>query len=203
MCLEHRGAEELPSCLAAIATEGGQSRVRRLILNAPINPWSSNGKLLTKLLATAVGGFCVLHVLPKVPFILQRYFNGLYADPARIAPGTLEGYEAGFKPQGTFDHLLAIVRHWHKDLKQIEDSLPAIGNIPTLLLWGDRDTAVFPSSIPELHSRLPKSEILLMKNVGHMPYEEVPRDFDRIVCDFLLPNPAELANQTASAQRLS
>jgi pimeloyl-ACP methyl ester carboxylesterase len=173
--------------LAALAAKRGmRDRIGRVILNAPINPWSSNGMFLTKLLATAIGGFGVLHILPKLPFLLHRYFNGLYGDPTRIAPGSLEGYEAGLKPPGTFEHLLRIVRHWHEDLRTVEESLPALSDIPTMLLWGDRDTAVYLSSAEELRRRLALSSVVVLPGVGHMPYEEVPEDFDRLICDFLL-----------------
>jgi pimeloyl-ACP methyl ester carboxylesterase len=188
--------------LAGLAAQRGLAhRIRHLILNSPINPWSNNGQLLTKLLATAVGGLCVLHVIPKLPFVLQRYFRNLYADPKRIAPGSVEGYEAGMQPAGTFQHLLLIVRSWHKDLKLVANSLPALADIPTLLLWGDRDTAVFLSSAQELHGRLRNSTVQVMHGVGHMPYEEVPDEFNRAVCDFLLDGKPATPLATGIAQQ--
>jgi pimeloyl-ACP methyl ester carboxylesterase len=173
--------------LAALAAQRGTpERIGRIILSAPINPWSSNGRFLTKLLATAIGGMYIVHVQPRLPFMLEKYFKGLYGDPKKIAPGSMEGYDAGLKPAGTFEHLLKIVRSWHRDLRHIEEALPAMADAPTLLLWGERDTAVYASSASELHRRLPNSAVLIMKGVGHLPYEEVPDEFNRIVCDFLL-----------------
>jgi pimeloyl-ACP methyl ester carboxylesterase len=84
----------------------------------------------------------------------------------------------------------------------IEESLPAITDIPTLLLWGERDTAVFLSSAQELHRRLPNSTVVEMKAIGHMPYEEVPQDFDRIVVDFLLHNTPAAPLQQEAGQPL-
>ena len=98
----------------------------------------------------------------------------------------MEGYDAGLKLAGTFEHLLKIVRSWHRDLRHIEDALPAMADVPTLLLWGERDMAVYASSASELHRRLHNSAVLIMKGVGHLPYEEVPEEFNRVVCDFLL-----------------
>jgi pimeloyl-ACP methyl ester carboxylesterase len=161
-------------------------RIRRLVLVSPINPWSSNGRLLTRMFATALGGEFVLRVLPKLDVVLTRYFKRLYGDPKRISPGSIEGYDAGLEVPGSFEHLLRIVRSWPDDLALIKQSLPAIGELPTLLLWGSRDKAVFPSSIHQLQSRLKNSALVLMRGVGHLPYEEVPAEFDRAVCDFLL-----------------
>ncbi len=161
-------------------------RIRRLILVSAINPWSSNGQLLTRVFATTLGGEIVLRLLPKLDIVLTRYFKRLYGDPKRISPGSIEGYAAGLDSPESFEHLLRIVRSWHHDLAVIEQSLPAISDLPTLLLWGARDKAVFPSSIHQLQSHLKNSALILMRGVGHLPYEEVPDEFNRIVCDFLL-----------------
>jgi pimeloyl-ACP methyl ester carboxylesterase len=196
--MDHLGIEE--TSIVASSRGGGLSivlgallakrnqlhRIRRLVLVSPINPWSSNGRLLTRMFATTLGGEFVMRVLPKLDVVLTRYFKRLYGDPKRISRGSIEGYDAGLEVPGSFEHLLRIVRSWHDDLALIEQSLPAISEAPTLLLWGSRDKAVFPSSIHQLQSRLKNSALFLMRGVGHLPYEEVPDEFNRVVCDFLL-----------------
>jgi pimeloyl-ACP methyl ester carboxylesterase len=117
---------------------------------------------------------------------MLRYFRKLYGDPSRIAPGSIEGYTAGLDVPGSFEHILRIVRSWHCDLALIEESLPATRELPTLLLWGSRDTAVYPSSAYELQRRLKNSALVMLDGVGHVPYEEVPDEFNRVICDFLL-----------------
>jgi len=174
-------------------------RIRRLILVSPINPWSSNGQLLTRMLATRIGGEFVMRVLPNLHVVLTRYFKRLYGDPKRIVPGSIEGYEAGLTVPGSFEHLLCIVRSWHRDLALIEQSLPGISEVSTLLLWGARDKAVFPSSAHQLQARLRSSALVLMRGVGHLPYEEVPEEFNRAVCDFLLRDSPRTPLVAASA----
>jgi len=171
---------------ALLAKRNMLHRIRRLVLVSSINPWSSNGQLLTRVFATTLGGEFVMRVLPKFDVVLTRYFKRLYGDPKRISPGSVEGYGAGLDSPASFQHLLRIVRSWHSDLALVEQSLPAIGALPTLLLWGSRDKAVFPSSIHQLQARLKNSALVLMRGVGHLPYEEVPEEFNRILCDFLL-----------------
>lgn len=173
--------------LAAIAARTDQlHRVRRLVLVSPINPWSSHGKVLTRLLATTLGGLYVVHVQPRLRVIAKRYFKALYGDPARVAPGTFEGYTAGLDPAGSFEHLLRILRSWHDDLAEIYRALQEISGMPTLLLWGSRDRAVYPSSIHQLQRHLKNSALVMFQGAGHMPYEEVPEEFNRVLCDFLL-----------------
>ncbi len=176
-------------------------RIRKMVLVSPINPWSSNGRWMTRMLATTIGGVCVLRVMPKMHLVLGRYFKALYGDPKRISAGSVEGYKAGLDLPGSFEHLLSIVRSWHDDLALIERSLPAIADLPTLLLWGSRDTAVFPSSIHQLERALKNSALVLLRGVGHLPYEEVPDHFNRIVNGFLLhdtpPTPMDISARSS------
>ncbi len=177
----------LAMVLAAIAARRDQvRRVRRLVLVSPINPWSSHGKVLTRLLATTLGGLYMVHVQPRMRIISRRYFTALYGDPKRIAPGAFEAYAAGMETPGSFEHLLRILRSWHDDLAAVSNALPDIAGLPTLLLWGSRDRAVYPSSIHQLQRHLNNSALVMFPGAGHMPYEEVPEEFNRVLCDFLL-----------------
>ena len=188
--------------LAAIAARTNRlDRLRRLVLVSPINPWSSHGKVLTRLLATTLGGLYVVHVQPRLRIIAKRYFKALYGDPARIAPGTFEGYIAGVEAPGSFEHLLRILRSWHEDLAAIGESLAEISGIPTLLLWGSRDRAVYPSSIHQLQRHLKNSALVMFQGAGHMPYEEVPDEFNRVLCDFLLHDAPRTANAIAADRK--
>jgi len=185
--------------LAAIAARTNRlDRLRRLVLISPINPWSSHGKVLTRLLATTLGGLYVVHVQPRLRVIAKRYFKALYGDPARIAPGTFEGYLAGMDASGSFEHLVRILRSWHDDLAAIGESLQEISSLPTLLLWGSRDRAVYPSSIHQLQRVLKNSAMVMFQGAGHMPYEEVPEEFNRVLCDFLLHDAPRTALELAA-----
>jgi pimeloyl-ACP methyl ester carboxylesterase len=189
----------LTMVLAAIASQRGQlHRLRRLVLVSPINPWSSHGKVLTRLLATTLGGLYVVHVQPRMRVISKRYFTALYGDPKRIAPGTFEAYSAGMEPAGSFEHLLRILRCWRDDLAAIGDSLQEISGLPTLLLWGSRDRAVYPSSIHQLQRHIKNSALVMFQGAGHMPYEEVPEEFNRVLCDFLLHDAPRTAFEIAA-----
>jgi pimeloyl-ACP methyl ester carboxylesterase len=177
----------LTIALAGLMAERGVlHRIRRLVLSAPINPWSKLGLLRMRMMATRVGRIYVVDLASRLRFILRRYFVHLYGDPANIPPGSFLGYQAGLEPAGSFEHLWNITRSWAADLKRVETVLPLVEKVPALLLWGERDRAVHRSSASELHRRWTNSVVLVMKQIGHMPYEEVPEEFNRIVLDFLL-----------------
>jgi pimeloyl-ACP methyl ester carboxylesterase len=84
---------------------------------------------------------------------------------------------------------LAVTRSWNRDLKELESVLPRIKSIPTLLIWGTADTAVDPASAMQLRQRFSNCQLVTFDGVGHLPYEEVPEDFNRVVTKFLSEGP--------------
>jgi len=177
----------LAIALTGLAAErGARHRIRRLVLSAPINPWSRLWLLRIRFLRTPAGRIYVVHLAKRLQFILDSVFRGLYADPKSIPPDSLAGYNAGFGPAGSYEHVWKMLRSWMTDLKGIASLVPTIESVPALLLWGACDSAVDPASAEELHQRWKNSAVLMMDGVGHMPYEEVPQEFNRIVLDFLL-----------------
>jgi pimeloyl-ACP methyl ester carboxylesterase len=169
-----------------IAERGMLHRVRKLVLSAPISPWMRYGLTRIRFLRTRAGRIYVVHLARRFPFILEDFFHTLYADPARIPPDSLTGYRAGLEPPGSFEHLWNMCRSWMNDLKRVDSVLPLVESVPALLLWGEVDRAVAPDSVHELHRRWKNSAVVVMPKIGHMPYEEVPAEFNRIVLDFLL-----------------
>jgi pimeloyl-ACP methyl ester carboxylesterase len=182
--------------MAGLAAQRGQlHRIRRMVLSAPINPWSRIGFLRVRFLRTVAGRFYLTYVEPRLPFVVKIFFKRLFGDPSRVPPDSLPGYQAGWEPEGSLRHLWNIVRSWMADLRLIESVLPLVKSLPALLLWGDHDVAVEPPSAEELHRRWDNSEVVMMDGVGHMPYEEVPEEFNRISLDFLLHDTPTLLSE--------
>ncbi len=78
----------------------------------------------------------------------------LYGDPGRIRPGTLQGYSAPMRIPGAFKYWIDVMTTWNSDLSELQSLMPRIANIPALLLWGSKDTAVDPASAEQLRSSL-------------------------------------------------
>jgi pimeloyl-ACP methyl ester carboxylesterase len=170
--------------VAALMCAIAPKRVRKLVLVAPVNPWSRHGRWITRVLATPVGRLGMKTIAPHTAFMNSYWLARMYGDPQRIVPGTLEGYQAPLRIGGIWEYGLGVVKCWHNDLARLESAYEHIQN-QTLLLWGDRDPAVFPSSAQELLKRIPHAKLEIFAGVGHLPYEEVPDEFNRVLCDFL------------------
>jgi pimeloyl-ACP methyl ester carboxylesterase len=175
----HGGAVAMMA--AALAPE----RIRRLVLVAPANPWSLHGKRMAAFLSNPLVAPAFLQVAPMMQFTHGYFLRRLYGDRRRIRPGTLAGYSAPFALPGAFEYGLGILRTWSQDLEELQSVLPRIADIPALLLWGSVDAAVDPASADPLSRQFRDCRVLMFDAVGHLPYEEVPEQFNRAVAEFL------------------
>jgi pimeloyl-ACP methyl ester carboxylesterase len=57
--------------------------------------------------------------------------------------------------------------------------------IPTLLIWGSNDRIIPVEYSKDFASSIPNCELVIMDECGHIPYEEKPSEFSKLVLDFL------------------
>ena len=55
---------------------------------------------------------------------------------------------------------------------------------PTLLLWGDNDREVPLADGERLHQEIPHSRLIVFRDCGHLPHEEYPQVFTKLVLEF-------------------
>jgi pimeloyl-ACP methyl ester carboxylesterase len=168
----------------AILLAARSSRVRSLVLAAPVNPWSTSGSGRIRFLNGRLGGTLLRLTMPVLQPLHPIALRRMYGDPARIPAGTLEGYSALLMRPGRVHNILNTLRSWENDLTMLR---PAIAHVkaPCLLIWGTRDDAVDPGSSERLMKALPGCERALIDGAGHLPFEETPDEFNRLALDFL------------------
>lgn len=167
-------------------------RVRSLILFAPANPFSRLSDSLVRLYSSAPGRQ-LARLVPHLPRGLHRFALGrMYGDSKRIEVDCLQGYTDGLRVPGTIHHILAIVRIWFAEMEKLKLALPRLASVPTLLLWGDRDRAVDPASAPTLHRILMQSELRVVPSAGHILFEEMPDESNRLMLEWLARDPMSM-----------
>jgi pimeloyl-ACP methyl ester carboxylesterase len=160
-------------------------RVRSLILHAPANPYSQLADPLIHFYRTRLGRWFV-HRVSAAPRRLQNLALGrMYGNPALIPTGSLDRYIASLRVPGTVDHVLNILEAWSHDMQMLEERISSLLSIPTLLIWGTRDRAVSFESGLRLNREIRGSELQVIPDAGHLPYEEMPEVFSSIVSGFL------------------
>lgn len=180
----HGGAVAMMASAECLRHES-KLRVLRLVLVAPVNPYSAHGRRMAPFFANPFVATLFRLAVARSPFLFRYGHRRLYADCANIPPGTLDGYMAPLAVPGFFEHALKIVRTWTRDLRELEPILPQIGSMPTLFLWGADDPAVYASSAATLARHFRDSKTIVFPNVGHLPYEECPEEFNRVLIEFL------------------
>lgn len=192
-------ATDLPACDLLGTSHGGAvsmmaatmapDRIRRLILVDPVNPWSAHGKRLTVFLSNGLIAPLFVSLAPRLPMLHAFYHRRMFGDRRRIPADSLEGYLEPMRIPGSYDYAIGVVSSWNRDLEQLESMLPRIKSIPTLLIWGTADTAVDPDSAAQLKQVFSDCQLVTFDGVGHLPYEEVPEEFNRVVTRFLSEGP--------------
>jgi pimeloyl-ACP methyl ester carboxylesterase len=159
--------------------------LRRLVLVAPVNPYSAHGRRLAPFFGSSFGAALFHSVIARTSFSYPYWHSRMYGDRTRIPPGTLEGYMAPLRKPGLFEHALSIVRTWTRDLRELEATLPKLAGVSTLLMWGSKDSAVYASSAVPLAKYFPHSRLIVFPGIGHLSYEECPEEFNRALIEFL------------------
>jgi len=170
---------------ALMAAALAPARIRTLVLVSPANPWSKIGSkrlaLLNLPLMSAIFPRAARMCTPLNAFSISRMF----ADSRQMPADTLRGYSLVLARDGVLEHAVKIVRAWHKDMKELEAELPKVAETPVLLLWGSKDRVVDAGSAELLRRRLHRAKMTVIPGAGHLPYEERPQEFSRIILDFL------------------
>jgi pimeloyl-ACP methyl ester carboxylesterase len=159
-------------------------RVSSLVLAAPVNPWSDFGSGRVGFLNGRMGGTLLRLILPVSRPLHLTALKRMYGDSGRIPSGTLEGYSSLLMRRGRAHNILNSLRSWEGDMTALPGAIARV-RAHSLLIWGTRDGAVDPKSSEALMQALPNCERALIQGAGHLPFEEMPDEFNRLVLDFL------------------
>ena len=103
---------------------------------------------------------------------------------ARLFPGLLEKLRVKF---GSADYAAAspmmrqcLVKVVNEDLSHLLKGIQA----PTLLVWGENDTATPLSDAKKMEAEIPGAGLAVIKNAGHFSFVEQPGIFGRIMASF-------------------
>lgn len=189
-------ALQIPSCdliatsyggaTAMVAASLAQQRVSRLVLVAPVNPWSEHGKIVAPFLANPLIAWMFLRLYPHLQASRGYFLRRLFGASPRVPPDSAAGYAAALRRPGVLQHTLKTIRSWNSDLRLLEQALPRITHIPVLFVWGEDDKAVPIESATPLRQQFQNSQMIAFPGTGHLPYEEAPEEFTRAVLNFLL-----------------
>ena len=172
-------------CAERDKSRGLQRSLQRLILVAPVNPWSRHGTWLAPFLGGPIGSVIVRHTLERWRLMDGFWLRRLFGDEEKIPPDSLAGYRIPVYKNQALAHARRILGTWTADLEEVEKALPKIRDYRTLLMWGTKDRAVDFASAERLRRNFQDARLVAFEGVGHLPYEEAPEEFNRALVEFL------------------
>jgi len=186
--------------IAMLLAAKSPEKVGKLILVSPANCWSeSGGRLAVTLVSTAFGRMIAPHLGFLSTLGTAFFVRRLYHDFSRALPGTIAGYAAPLRDSQGLNYCVDVARAWRRDFEELKTSMYLLRNVPTLLIWGTHDPVVPLETGKALLSEFRNARLVTL-DAGHLPYEELPEEFNRCVTDFLLSTSSKLRTDVSAPQ---
>jgi pimeloyl-ACP methyl ester carboxylesterase len=193
--LSFMDAVGIGSCAMVASSQGGAiamkmcvlapERFTRVVLVSPAHPFSERSRWQIRLFSSWLGLplAIAMSVAPRLWMTLGLF--RLYGKYSAMKDGTIPGYSKPMGDPRSLRYLLRVARRWNEDFGELEREVGRMRNVPVLLVWGEKDAVVPLASVAELQKHLAHSQLKVIKEAGHLPYEEAPEEFAAKVSEFL------------------
>jgi pimeloyl-ACP methyl ester carboxylesterase len=140
--------------------------------------------------------------LPGLEWVLPPAFDHRIGDAGDTVLGLLR--RIGVKPTPSFEESWRVYRSlgdgetrrafFHTLRASVDlagqrpnalDRLYLMEEIPTLIVWGERDATIPVRHAYAAHAAMPRSRLEVFEAIGHLPMHESPRRFVEVVEDFM------------------
>jgi pimeloyl-ACP methyl ester carboxylesterase len=124
-------------------------------------------------------------VVGRTPQWLFRFFVDMSSVAMGHSIGALHSLPEHIRTQTVIDYKRTApgVYHIPNIIPDMDEFLPEI-NVPTLVVWGDRDLTLAPDSFPRLVKALPNARGEFF-HAGHVPHQSNIKDFNQLVLQYL------------------
>ncbi len=120
-------------------------------------------------------------------FVFEDALNAVFVDQSLVTDEMVQRYYDLNVMEGTRD---ATRERFSLERKTVPDATVREIDIPTLVMWGDKDPLIPVSVGRRFHALLPNSTLVIYENVGHIPHEEVAARSAGDVRAFMEGNPS-------------
>jgi pimeloyl-ACP methyl ester carboxylesterase len=110
------------------------------------------------------------YVLPRS--LIEASVRNVYGDPRKVTPELVDRYYEITLREGNRQALAQRFRQAPGGA--MADRIREL-RLPTLILWGGRDSLIPPVHAERFHGDIPGSQVIVFDGLGHVPHEEDPR----------------------------
>lgn len=157
--------------------------VERLILVGAVNNNKPTRYLLMRLFGSPIIGDILSPLVVGSRSLLRLRMKRVYDRHAwKLDERRVDARHLPLRTRGAHRAIIRTVRRW--DAERVSREAHLITQ-PTLILWGDRDREVPLADGKRLQESIPNSRLIVFRESGHLPHEEYPEGFTKVVLDFL------------------
>lgn len=147
----------------------GAPKMETRSLDSAQNQARGNGAWIFKLIENPLISKIFLKCTPK--FLFARNMKEVYADESKILEKTTERYYELMLREGNRQATLDRIKIPRKSEIDFEGL-----TMPTLILWGGKDSWIPLSNAYALEKAIPGSNLIVFDEAGHVPMEEIPTE---------------------------
>lgn len=176
----HGGAVALSLAMSA------PDLLHSLVLLCPAHPFSGREDALVEFYLSPPGR-AFAKLIPKLPRALFLHaFRRMPGKRRHFGQEDIAAYLGSLRTPGTVPQVLRLLQTWKPDMAALRRQLESTElRVPTLLIWGDRDLVVPLRSADSLMKHLATSNLVMLRDVGHLPNEEAPEECAAAIREWL------------------
>jgi pimeloyl-ACP methyl ester carboxylesterase len=168
--------------IAATCALDYASRVEKLVLVGAVTNDDAKKQLLLRLATSPVMGDVISPLMLGSRRLMKWRLSRTYApENTHLFDVKLEAKHRPLRAANTQRAALQTLRRWSAD--RIEREAERIKQ-PALLIWGENDHDIPLANGQRLFEKMPDARLIVFRRCGHLPQEEYPDEFIKLVVEF-------------------
>jgi pimeloyl-ACP methyl ester carboxylesterase len=156
--------------------------VEKLVMVGAVNNNKPTRYLLMRLFGSPIIGDILSPLLVGSRRLLRLRMKRVYDRHSWVLDERrVDARHLPLKTRGAHRAIIRTVRRW--DAERVSREAHLLTQ-PTLLMWGDTDREVPLADGERLHEAIPGSRLIVFRECGHLPQEEYPEVFTKLVSEF-------------------
>lgn len=156
--------------------------VGKLIMVGAVNNNKPTRYLLMRLFGSPIIGDILSPLLVGSRRLLRMRMKRVYDRHSwTLDERRVDARHLPLRTRGAHRAIIRTVRRW--DAERVSREAHLLTQ-PTLLMWGDTDREVPLADGKRLHVAIPGSRLIVFHECGHLPHEEYPQAFVKVVLEF-------------------
>ncbi len=168
--------------IACVCALDFAARVDKLVLVSPVTNDAVKNQKLLRLARVPVMGDALSPLMLGSKTLMQFRMKKVYARGGGPLHSSerMEAHHRPLRTAGAQRAFMKILRRWSAN--RVEREAANIKH-ETLLVWGENDLDVPLKHAAPMLEKMPNARLVVFKNCGHLPQEEYPRDFAKLVIE--------------------